>query len=599
MKRNTTDRKRTGRKRSAPARRKVRKPRSAENGRKTPAAPVEPVRRPQPVARTASANGAAQTIGGYLIQRLQDYGVRDVFGIPGDFVLRFYGMLDDSPIRVIGATREDSAGYAADAYARVHGLGAVCVTYCVGGLSLCNSIAGAFAEKSPVVVISGAPGIAERINDPLLHHRVRNFETQSEVFEKITVAGASLDDPLTAFREIDRCFEAAVRYKRPVYLELPRDRVDAPALYPHVPLETHLQSNKDALAAALDAAAQRINAAQRPIIIAGVEIHRFGLREHVLSLAESRNIPMCATLLGKSVVSELHPLYIGIYEGAMGRREVTEYVESSDCVILLGTFMTDINLGIFTARLDPERCIYATSEKLRTGHHHFHDVLLSDFVKGLARADLKPKKKPALPARPERTRRHRVPAERVSVASLFEHLDDVLDDHMVVIADVGDSLFGSADLTIHKHTEFLSPAYYTSMGFAVPAAIGVQVADRNLRPLVVVGDGAFQMTCMELSTAVRYKFNPIVVVLNNKGYTTERFLQEGPFNDILNWNYHRLPDLLGGGWGFEVNTVGDLHQSLRAALANRDAFSVINVHLRPDDISPALQRLATRMSKKI
>src|SRR5690606_6013652 len=140
-------------------------------------------------------NGQPLSIGRYLIQRLQDHGVTDLFGIPGDFVLHFYGMLEDSPINVVGCTREDCARYAADAYARVHGIGAVCVTYCVGGLSLCNSIAGAFAEKSPVVVISGAPGMQERVNDPLLHHRVRDFHTQRDVFEKITIASASLDDP--------------------------------------------------------------------------------------------------------------------------------------------------------------------------------------------------------------------------------------------------------------------------------------------------------------------------------------------------------------------------------------------------------------------
>ena len=190
----------------------------------------------KPVARKKPADRKGQqTIGGYLIQRLQDYGVSDVFGIPGDFVLQFYGMLSDSPIRVVGTTREDCAGYAADGYARVHGLGAVCVTYCVGGLSLCNSIAGAYAEKSPIIVISGAPGVEERRSDPLLHHRVRDFNTQREVFEKLTVATALLDDPLTAFREIDRCFEAAVRFKRPVFLELPRDRVRTPALFPHKP----------------------------------------------------------------------------------------------------------------------------------------------------------------------------------------------------------------------------------------------------------------------------------------------------------------------------------------------------------------------------
>lgn len=557
------------------------------------------VRRPATTPASASKNGHAQTIGGYLIQRLQDYGVRDAFGIPGDFVLHFYGLLQDSPIRVIGATREDNAGYAADAYARINGLGVVCVTYCVGGLSLCNSIAGAFAEKSPVVVISGAPGISERINDPLLHHKVRDFNTQREVFEKITVASASLDDPLTAFREIDRCLEAAVRFKRPVYLELPRDRVDTPALYAHTPLTTTWHSNPEALNAALSEATERINEAKKPVIIAGVEIHRFGLQQPVLKLAEAHRIPMCATLLGKSVVSERHPLYLGVYEGAMGRREVTEYVESSDCVVLLGTFMTDINLGIFTARLDPARCVYATSEKLRIGHHHFQDILLSDFVQGLAKAKIHHDPTGPLPTRPERKAKASAASDKVTSASLFAYIDEVLEDEMVVVADVGDCLFGSSDLTIHKHTEFISPAYYTSMGFAVPAAIGVQIANQMLRPLVLVGDGAFQMTSMELSTAVRNKLNPIVVVLNNKGYTTERFLQEGPFNDIQNWNYHRLPDLLGGGWGFEVRTMGELKESMQAALAHRDAFSILNVHLDPRDVSPALQRLAARMSKQI
>lgn len=150
----------------------------------------------------------ALRLGEYLIQRLQDYGVRDVFGIPGDFVLQFYGMLEESPLRVIGTTSEACAGYAADGYARINGVGCVCVTYCVGGLSLCNAVAGAYAEKSPVIVISGAPGMGERRADPLLHHRVRDFHTQRDVFEKITIASASLEDELTAFREIDRVLAA-------------------------------------------------------------------------------------------------------------------------------------------------------------------------------------------------------------------------------------------------------------------------------------------------------------------------------------------------------------------------------------------------------
>ncbi|MFH5804556.1 alpha-keto acid decarboxylase family protein [Alienimonas sp. DA493] len=541
------------------------------------------------------------SIGGYLIRRLQDYGVRDVFGIPGDFVLQFYGMLEGSDLRVIGATREDNAGYAADAYARVHGMGALCVTYCVGGLSTCNSVAGAFAEKSPVVVITGSPGVKERESDPLLHHRVRDFDTQRKVFETITVANTVLDDPLTAFREIDRCLAAAHRFKRPVYIELPRDCVRLEPPYPHEPKPVEERSDHDALKHALAAAKQMIDAAKKPVIVAGVETHRFGLREEVIKLAEENEIPICSTLLGKSAVSETHPLHVGVYEGAMGRPSVTEYVEDSDCAILLGTFMSDINLGIFTARLDPGRCVYATSETLRVGHSHFHDVLLTDFVKGLAGADLSPKKRP-LPK--ERGSVHAgfelQPDADLTTRQLFGRINRLLDEEkFVVVADVGDCLFGASDLTIKGHTEFLSPAYYTSMGFAVPASVGVQAADKSHRPLVLVGDGAFQMTCLELATGLKLGFNPIVVVLNNHGYTTERFLAEGPFNDIPNWAYHRLPDLLGDGWGFECHTEGDLDKALKAALANRDSFTLINCHLDKTDVSPALIRLGERMSESV
>jgi indolepyruvate decarboxylase len=551
-------------------------------------------------ARPSKRDTEFPTIGEYLIQRLQDYGIRDVFGIPGDFVLQFYGMLEESPIRVVGARREDCAGYAADAYARVNGMGAVCVTYCVGGLSLANSIAGAYAEKSPVIVISGAPGMDERSSDPLLHHRVRDFNTQREVFEKLTVASALLDDPLTAFREIDRCLEAADRYKRPVYLELPRDRVQSRALYPYHPPRIKPVSDKQALKEAVEDATRMINASERPVILAGIEIHRFGLREEVIRLAERNQIPMCATLLGKSVVSERHPLYLGVYEGAMGREPVRRYVEESDCVILLGTFMTDINLGIYTAKLDPAKCIYVTSEKLRIHHHHFHDVLLSDFVKRLAKAELKPFRRPALLDKPVESDSYVVkPDQKITVKRLFQRINQTLGDNIVVVADVGDSLFAASDLTIHQHTEFLSPAYYASMGFAIPASVGVQVANPKLRPIVLVGDGAFQMTFMELSTGVSLGFNPVVLVLNNRGYTTERFLHDGPFNDIPNWNYHRLPEVFRGGQGFEVHTEGELDRALKAGFEKQDAFTLLNIHLDPRDISPALERLTHGLAKRL
>ncbi len=334
-------------------------------------------------AESNTSGPAVATVGQYLIDRLWNLGVDHIFGIPGDYVLQLYKLIEESPIKLVGMTREDSAGFAADAYARVHGLGCICVTYCVGGLSTCNSIAGAYAEKSPVIVLGGSPGLSERARNPLLHHKVKGFETQFEVFEKITVASAVLDKPETALEEIDRVLEAAVRYKRPVYLELPRDQVMARQVKPHRPPQGLPPSDPDALREALDESVALLSAASRPVILADVEIHRFGLQEDLLRLAESTGMPIATTILGKSVISEAHPLFAGVYEGAMGRPEVTELVESADCLLMLGCFLTDINLGIFTAKLDPSRCIDATSEDLRIRHHHYRDVRLDDFIRGL------------------------------------------------------------------------------------------------------------------------------------------------------------------------------------------------------------------------
>src|SRR5260221_8447268 len=191
------------------------------------------------------------TIGDYLIQRLYEHGVRHVFGIPGDYVLGFYEMLQQSKLRIINTCDEQGAGFAADAYARVRGLGAVCITYCVGGLKVANTTAEAFAEKSPVVVISGAPGIKEREKNPLLHHKVREFDTQKKVFEQLTIASTVLSDSQTAFQEIDRVLHTALRFKRPVYIELPRDMISVPGLPHHRAAPLHERSDPRELRAAL------------------------------------------------------------------------------------------------------------------------------------------------------------------------------------------------------------------------------------------------------------------------------------------------------------------------------------------------------------
>src|SRR4051794_19537377 len=249
---------------------------------------------------------ARMPMGQFLFEYLHRRGVRHSFGVPGDFALPTYAWLEKSPIRSITMTHEPSAGFAADAYSRLNGIGLVCVTYCVGGLNVLNAIAGAYAEKSPVVVVSGAPGRKDREKDPLLHHKVKTFETQRRVFDEVTVASTVLLDESRAAEEIVRVVNACLRHKRPVYIEMPHDMVDREIPIPN-PLPTEregLETDPDTLKAALDEIYGMLRDSKKPVILAGVELHRFGLADVVIKMAERLRIPIAADLLSKSTVPE-------------------------------------------------------------------------------------------------------------------------------------------------------------------------------------------------------------------------------------------------------------------------------------------------------
>ena len=545
-------------------------------------------------------------IGNYLIEQLYSHGIRHVFGVPGDFILGFFNQLMDSKIQVINTCDEQGAGFAADAYARINGLGVVCVTYCVGGLKVVNPTAEAFAEKSPLVIISGSPGIKERKKDPLLHHKVKNFDTQFKVFEEITVASVLINNPQTAAQEIDRILNAALTYKRPVYIELPRDMVSVDIFLDPIQNNTVAQvdqyqekSDPIILMEALNETIDMINSSIRPVIVAGVEIQRFGLQNELLNLVEKLKIPVSSTILSKSVISELHPFYLGVYEGAMGHDAVREYVESSDCLILLGALMTDIDLGGFTAKIDQKRTIYINSDKFSVRYHNYEEISLKDFIDKLIESnDIK--QRVDFINKPLYSNLERfcpIKGQKITIKRLFQCINSFLKDDMIVLADIGDALFGGTDLVIHRKTEFLSPAYYASMGFAVPASIGTQLANPKLRPLVIVGDGAFQMTGMEISTVLRFNLNPIVIVLNNGGYGTERSILDGRFNDILIWQYSLIPNIVGGGKGFVVETEEQFEEALLYAESNTECFCILDIRLDINDKSPALQRLTEALRK--
>ena len=537
-------------------------------------------------------------LGQFLFEYLYRRGVRHSFGIPGDFALPTFTWLEKSRIQSITMTHEPSAGFAADAYSRINGIGLVCVTYCVGGLNVLNAIAGAYAEKSPVVVVSGAPGRKDREKDPLLHHKVKTFETQRQVYDEVTVASTVLLDEQRAASEIVRCVEACLRHKRPVYIEVPHDVVDRKIPVSGIAVGVPEESDQHTLAAALNETLALIRAAEKPVILAGVELARYRAAGLVVRMAEHMNIPIAADLLSKSAVPENHRLYIGVYGGAMSSDEhVRKYVESADLVLMLGTFITDMSMGFYTAKLDRKRTVLATTERVNVQYHRYDLIQFSDFLEALATAKIKPK-------RFRHPNPHAVPmplknaerSDRLSMDDVVRILSLHLDEDCCVIADVGDAMFGAVGIRSARQAQFIAPAYYMSMGFAVPASIGVAMAAKKLRPYVLVGDGAFQMTGAEISTIVRLGLNPIIIVLNNDGFGTMRNIREGCFNVITQWNYSKICELVRGGKSAPASTKGEFDAALHRARKS-DGVYVIELKIPPNDTSRQLARIAREVRK--
>ncbi|MEL7083800.1 MAG: thiamine pyrophosphate-binding protein [Cyanobacteria bacterium J06597_1] len=533
----------------------------------------------------------------HIFDLMHRQGVQHAFGIPGDFALTLYDALADSEITPVVMTHEPCAGFAADAYSRIRGIGLAVVTYSVGGLNMVNSVAGAYAEKSPLVVLSGGPGVKERQERKLLHHKVKTFDTQRRVYEEVTLYAATLDDPATADAQIHKAIDYATTFKRPVYLEIPRDMVYAEIEETGSSLSPLKQTDADTLAEVLTETLDRLQQAKLPVLMVGAEVHRFGLQERVLAIAEILGLPVCSTMLGKSTFPEGHPQYIGIYNGEAGDPYVRHRVEDSDCLLMLGVFMTDINLGMFTAHLDPARTISATSDGVAIAHHHYSQVRFEDFIASLQRHP----ELPRCPASDIVAMHPRVSPMTgpITTRGLIHELNQFIDGNTLLVTDVGDTLFAADDIRMQAGTSFLCPAFYASMGFAIPGVIGAQLADPFRRAIALLGDGAFQMTGMELITAHRLGLKPIAIVLNNGSFTSLRSMghEQAAFVTIPRLDYAQLAEVWGGQ-GFAIETVQEFTQALHAARTS-DTFSILDVRLAADAVSPALHHLSALFAKTL
>jgi indolepyruvate decarboxylase len=535
------------------------------------------------------------TLATALLQALRDHGAKEIFGIPGDFVLPFFKVIEDSGILpYFTLSHEPGVGFAADAAARYHaGLGVAVVTYGAGAFNLVNPIAGAYAERSPVVVIAGAPGARERTSGLLLHHQARTVDTQLAVFREITCDQAVLDDPAAAPADIARVLRSARERSLPIYIEFPRDMVSAPSA--KVPVLPRTPVDADALAECAEEILQRLAQAANPTIIVDVEVRRYGVEDKVAELARRLRIPVVTTFMGRGLLENAADVVSGTFLGAAGDPAITRLVEDADMLLLLGVILSDTNFALSQRRLDARRTVLAIDRQVRIGHHVYPNLPIEDLVEALLRRAKRAKsgkKEPAEAATTVKYPRGLSDDDRpIQPSDIACAINDLFDRHgaMPITADMGDCLFTAMEI---ENSALAAPGYYAGMGFGVPAGFGVAAATGR-RPMILVGDGAFQMTGWEIGNCRRYGFAPIVVLFNNRSWEMLRVFQpESAFNDLDDWQFADMAASMGGA-GERVSTRRQLKAALERAVRRTDKFSLVEVMLPRGVTSDTLARFVS------
>lgn len=549
-------------------------------------------------------NATAFTVADYLLARLKSLGVDHLFGIPGDFILPLFQKIEGSGVTHVATCNELNAGYAADGYARLRGLAAVAATYGPGAFSFVNAAAGALAERVPVLFISGGPEIESYQKQPILHHLLpNNYAASMRIFEQVTVHTKLLDDPATATLEIDKALRICLAEKKPVYLEIPRDVQKTPCERPTQFVDEPATSDEQALADAVAAVAARINQGARTVLLPGHEIHRCNLQDAVIDLVQRKGLPAGSMFIGKADFLEHMPECIGLYQGAGSLGPAKTFVEGADNVIFLGAVPSDFNLGGFTAKLEERQIIKVLENQVHVDGRCYQGVRIADFVSALLNA--LPDRVDQDAARPQRAFIHRADHEyEVEAASamtnkrFYDRIARFLRSGDIVCADAGCAI-NSSHVELPQGSTYIASCYWASIGAGFGAALGACFGmSEGQRVIALEGDGSFQMTAQEVSTMSRYGKSPIIFVVNNKGYTAERLIHDGPFNDIADWKYHQLPAAFGGR-GIDVHTEGELEEALAVAESYQGPGPlIVEVHVDPMDASEAFTLMSETLRGK-
>jgi len=514
-------------------------------------------------------------IGDFLLRRLEEAGVRHLFGVPGDYNLELLQQLQDAgALKWIGTCSELNASYAADGYARLNGLGALLVTNGVGALSAINGVGGSYSEHVPVVCIAGSIPLRSIDRGLGMHHTMADgtWNHFLDAYAHVTAAHARLT-PRNAAMEIDRLILTAWREKRPVYMELPSDIAYLDIEVPAGPLTlADVPSDPERLRSCIDAVAARLSAAQSPAILVDADADRFGAASELMELAEKMRAPVAVISTAKGVIDENFPHYLGIYVGKAGEPHVRDAIEASDCLLAIGYRPLEVTTGDFSASL-PANTIHARGHSVDVGVDNYQAVTLREVLKGVIDAVPRgrnrapaPVAAPAARARADGARAD--PSAKLTQAAYWRAMQGYLKEGDVLFVDNGTSyaLFG---LTFPPKCTFVGSVNWGSIGYSVGALLGTLTAAPERRHILFVGDGSFQVTAQELSTILRHGHKPVIFLINNGGYTIERgYLgKTESYNNIANWSYADLPKVFRrdtSARSFVVKTVGDLQNALAA-----------------------------------
>jgi indolepyruvate decarboxylase len=519
---------------------------------------------------STSPGSQRMSIGDFLLRRLEEAGIRHLFGVPGDYNLELLQQLEDnSQLSWVGTCSELNASYAADGYARLNGLGALTVTNAVGAMGAINGIAGSYADHVPVILITGSIPLRSIERGLGMHHTTADgtWNRFLGAFAQVTVAQARLT-PHNAVTEIDRLILTAWREKLPVYMELPSDIAYLDIEVPSAPLIlAQPASDPERLQSCTAAITGHLSGARSPAILVDEDAARYGAAAQIMALAEKMQLPIAVTGPAKGVIDETFPYYAGIYNGKASLPPTQEAIEGSDCLLSIGYRPIDDTSGAFTASL-PTETIRARGHSVDVDGDNYQAVTLIEVLRGVTDAVPHVTTRPARQFAAPTAGPHASGSAKLTQAAYWTALQSYLRPGDVLLTDNGTSyaIFG---FRLPPDCTVVASIIWGSIGYSVGALLGTLTAAPERRHLLFVGDGSFQETAQELSTMLRHDLKPVIFLINNGGYTIERgYLGKSEtYNDVARWAYADLPKVFRPDTtarSFVVNTVDDLEKALSA-----------------------------------